>query len=1413
MNRSMRISTTPAPSRHLARAVGVATAVTLMVGLLVATPAQAAAAPPAPGRIDLKVLVLDSGGTQVDSLVAEMDRSGVPYTRLVGIDSWNVVYNDPTFLSQTVAPATPQALLEGHFQGVIVSSREGMSANVINALNAYEGLFGVREVSAFAYPGSSYSLNPLAGGALDGASTTLTAAATAGGFGYLAHGPVVDTGVYGVPTSGLSGAPLGTTWTPFLTVSAGTVMGVLGDSAGREQMVITAASNPNQAYAKVLGRGVLSWLTRGVSLSYERAYFSVQLDDLFLADDRWDYVNKCTSTGEPGCPVLAPIQLTSTDVAALVTWQNANSFRFGFAFNAGGASTSPTALVNAVTGNKASFYFLNHTWDHEFLGCLQTAPSESAGGWFCENSTFTGAVAPLGNANPASYAWYPTASTTLDFPAPGTDYLGITHEVQDNIVWANQNGHLTGSFDPTELVTGEHSGLAMPAQQPMDNPNLGPALQALGVKVTAGDASRDNASRTVTGSTVLTVPRHPLDIYYNTATYQEAVSEYDTILGQSLDYSTPVAAAASFTGTIVPSQAGIALGYALTNDPRPFFAHQSNVTGDRLILPVVSSVLSSYRGLYASNAPMVQTTLTQQSAVLQRQASWTTDRAGATAYLDANGVHIPSANAHGTMPLTVPAGTTGTAVTGFQPYDGSANAYGGSLSGWTNAHDATAPVTSPLSVGYKLAPSAPSAAPTGAPTNLTGQVTLSWPVPNAGSSAITAYDVTPYQAGVALTDVVVPVASVTVAAGVATTTINGLTDGVSTTFTVAAVNTVGTGPASAQSAGITPRSVPGAPTGVLATAVGVPSGSGQVSLTWTAPISTGGDPITGYVVTPYLGAVAQAPQASAGAGTAFTATGLAIATPYTFTVAATNGAGTGPASAPSAAATPFTVPGAPTGVQVSAGDGQVVVSWTAPAVDGGSPVTGYVVTPYIGGAAQPAQASSGPGLTFTATGLTNGVVYTVKVAAVNLAGTGASSTASAAVTPHSVPSKPLDVVATVGDQQVGLSWTTPASDGGTPITGYRVTPYADGVAQTPILRAGTGTTTTITGLTNGIAYTFTVAATVADGTGAASVLTDPAVVPFGKPGTPTALVATRGNASVNLAWTDGISNGRPITSYVVTITPSAGAPSTVIEPPGSTNVTIAGLTNGVHYTFTLHAVTAYGSSDESAASNVATPSGVPTVVLKKLATTVTPLTRATSVTYSWVATPQGAPVVRYDVYVRRASFGAVLPGTWTRLAAGITATSYRIAVRPGETLYVSVRAIDSAGTVSGYAPSSQVVTSVIPTRSLTLSRTGWKRVGTTTVYDSRTRGALAYTKSSSGYRKVYVVAATGVGYGTASVWIGRTKIATFSTAVASKRSASSARLFTISLTSKQVSALRGSVIVRVESSGRLVRLVGISATR
>ena len=184
-----------------------------------------------------------------------------------------------------------------------------------------------------------------------------------------------------------------------------------------------------------------------------------------------------------------------------------------------------------------------------------------------------------------------------------------------------------------------------------------------------------------------------------------------------------------------------------------------------------------------------------------------------------------------------------------------------------------------------------------------------------------------------------------------------------------------------------------------------------------------------------------------------------------------------------------TVPGAPTIGTATAGTAQATVKWTAPASNGGSAITGYIVTPYVAGVAQTPQTFVSTATTEVVTGLANGTTYTFTVAAVNGVGTGSASAASNAVTPAAVPGAPTIGTATAGpgSGQITVNFTAPASNGGSPITSYTVT-ATDTTRSTRggQTATGTGSPLVVSGLRRNDNYTFTVTATNAIGTGPAS---------------------------------------------------------------------------------------------------------------------------------------------------------------------------------------------------------------------------------------------------------------------------------------------------------------------------------------
>ncbi|CDZ78394.1 Fibronectin type III domain protein [Legionella massiliensis] len=177
-----------------------------------------------------------------------------------------------------------------------------------------------------------------------------------------------------------------------------------------------------------------------------------------------------------------------------------------------------------------------------------------------------------------------------------------------------------------------------------------------------------------------------------------------------------------------------------------------------------------------------------------------------------------------------------------------------------------------------------------------------------------------------------------------------------------------------------------------------------------------------------------------------------------------------------------TVPNAPTNITTQPANSTVTLSWTPPANDGGSKITGYIAT------------SSPAGLTCSAkdatkcaiTNLTNGTAYTFTVKAINEIGMGPDSFPSGPTTPATRPSAPESVTAAATNAAALLNWTKPTTDGGAAITSYLITPYIGTKAQVAITFKSNALTTTIKGLNNDTAYTFTVSAINAMGAGGPS---------------------------------------------------------------------------------------------------------------------------------------------------------------------------------------------------------------------------------------------------------------------------------------------------------------------------------------
>src|SRR5581483_5952689 len=185
-----------------------------------------------------------------------------------------------------------------------------------------------------------------------------------------------------------------------------------------------------------------------------------------------------------------------------------------------------------------------------------------------------------------------------------------------------------------------------------------------------------------------------------------------------------------------------------------------------------------------------------------------------------------------------------------------------------------------------------------------------------------------------------------------------------------------------------------------------------------------------------------------------------------------------------AAPTPAT-PSAPSITGAAGSPSSVALSWSAPASSGSSSVTGYKVYRGTTSGGETLLATLGNVLSYADSAVSAGQTYFYQVSAVNSAGEGPrSAEASATVAAPTLPGAVQGLSATAGDGKATLSWSAPASDGGSPITAYQVFQGSAPGAEGPTAVATVaGASATLTGLANGQTYYFRVRAQNAVGLG------------------------------------------------------------------------------------------------------------------------------------------------------------------------------------------------------------------------------------------------------------------------------------------------------------------------------------------
>jgi titin len=515
------------------------------------------------------------------------------------------------------------------------------------------------------------------------------------------------------------------------------------------------------------------------------------------------------------------------------------------------------------------------------------------------------------------------------------------------------------------------------------------------------------------------------------------------------------------------------------------------------------------------------------------------------------------------------------------------------------------------------------------------QINIFWNEPtNNGGSSLTGYKIE-YKVGTGSYTVIVA------NTGTPSTTYyshSSLTTNTAYTYKIYAINSIGTSNAATEISTTTTStssgSLPGTPTNL----VGVAASPTQVNLSWTAPTNTGGYPISGYKIEYRVGAGAYSTlTANTGStSTSYSHTGLTTGQVYVYRVSSVTSFGTGTQTSNEVVVQPtsssaLTAPNAPTGVSATAvSPTRINLSWVAPSNNGGSAITSYKIEVKSGSGsfANLVSSTGNTTTTYSHTGLTTDTTYTYRVSAINSIGTSSSSSETSATPTSSstsgAPSAPTGLVATASSNaQINLSWAAPASDGGYPITGYKIE-YKIGSGTFTTLVANTASSTASyshTGLTNGTTYAYRVSAINSIGTSSTSAeasATPSSSSSAGVPGSVTSLVATPASPTqINLSWVAPSNNGgSTITGYKIEAKKSNSSYDVLVSNSQSsaTSFSHTGLTTGTTYTYRISAVNSIGAGAQSEVSATPKETTAPTVT----ATAVSP----TSITLTWIPPSQ-----------------------------------------------------------------------------------------------------------------------------------------------------------------------------------------------
>lgn len=508
-----------------------------------------------------------------------------------------------------------------------------------------------------------------------------------------------------------------------------------------------------------------------------------------------------------------------------------------------------------------------------------------------------------------------------------------------------------------------------------------------------------------------------------------------------------------------------------------------------------------------------------------------------------------------------------------------------------------------------------------------------------------------------------------------------VTNGITYYYKVSAINSEGEGPLS-EELSVTPLAAPTIPTGLKAV-----TGDSFIEISWDPPESNGGRPVTAYNI--YRGVTSGEKSLLTEIGNiiTFNDTEVTNGITYFYNVSAVNEIGEGPLSV-ELSATPWATPTMPTKFAVKAGDSFAYLTWDEPDSDGGFIVSNYRIYKSLNPNADEFYLEIGNVLYYNDTDVDNGNTYYYGIGAMNIKGEGLKSQ-ELTVTPGTVPSAPLNLMAKNGDSWVYLIWNAPNSDGGVEISKYEL--FRGEISSDLDYFGYTNNELSFndTSAVNNITYYYQIKAlnSIGESPFSNQVSATPKRKPIddtqindsdnnelAPPTAPLNLQAYAGNDAITLTWEPPLYLGSsPIINYNIYRGTASGEEIFLIKIENITNYLDTGLVNNQTYHYFISAVNSVGEGLRSNGVS-ATPTSAPTVPYAPQDVKAVSGIDYIALTWDPPDRDGGSPIITYTLFRRTVSSSKYL-----LFDVGNVLAYNDTGLTNGQTYYYRISAVNSIG--------------------------------------------------------------------------------------------------------------------------------------